>query len=102
MLQAAVLYCRFHDLLSPFDDGLIATEVNICRCQIPEALMITAVVVVLDELPELMLKITRQEVVFQQDAALKGLMPSLDFALCLGMVWRTADMFHALVIEIVC
>lgn len=26
MLQAAVLHCRFLDLLSPFDDGLIATE----------------------------------------------------------------------------
>lgn len=28
--------------------------------------------------------------------------PALDLALCLGMVWRTADMFHALVIEIIC
>ena len=38
-----------------------------------------------------------QEVVFQQDAVLQGLMPPLDFALDLRMIWRSSDMAHVLV-----
>jgi hypothetical protein len=38
------------------------------------------VVVVIDERRDLLLEITRQEVVFEQDAVLQRLVPSLDLA----------------------
>jgi hypothetical protein len=44
------------------------------------------VVVVIDEGFDLGLKITGQEVVFQQDAVLQCLMPAFDLALGLGSI----------------
>ena len=41
----------------------------------------------------------REEVVFQQDAVLQGLVPALDLALRLGMIGRAANMLHALAVE---
>jgi len=43
--------------------------------------MIAPMVVVIDEPADAGLKITRQVVVFQEDAVLERLMPALDFAL---------------------
>ncbi len=40
-----------------------------------------------------------QIVVLQQDPVLQGLMPSLDLALCLGMIGRTADVLHISIVE---
>ena len=54
--------------------------------------MITMMVVVGDEPTDAALEIAREEVVLQQDAVLQGLVPTLDFALCLGMVWRSLDL----------
>ena len=51
--------------------------------------MIALVVVVLDEGVDLGFEIARQEVVFEQDAVLEGLMPPLDFALAFA-----DDMVH--------
>ena len=51
---------------------------------------------------DLSLWITGQKVVFQQDAVLQSLMPSLDLALGLGMVWITMNMIHFVVIEPFC
>ena len=47
--------------------------------------MIPLVIVVLDERFNLAFEITGQEVVFQQDAVLQGLVPALDLALGLRM-----------------
>ena len=47
--------------------------------------MVSAVVVVLDEGLDLGLKVAGQEVVFQQDAVLQGLVPAFNLALSLGM-----------------
>ena len=49
--------------------------------------MVTLMVVVLDEGLDLGLKVAGQEVVFQQDAVLEGLVPALDLALGLRMAW---------------
>ncbi len=49
-----------------------------------------------DEGFDLCFKVTRQEVVFQQDAVFQSLMPSLDLALGLRMIWRTALCFMPL------
>ena len=101
MLQAAVLDRVFLDAFSPFDDGLISAEVDVSRRQIADALMVTMMVIVIDEPTDLPFEVTRQEVVFEQDAILQRLMPTLDLALGLGVVRRTADMLHALIVEVV-
>ena len=46
--------------------------------------MVSLVVVVIDKPTDLALQITGQEVVFQEDAVLQGLMPSLDLSLGCG------------------
>ena len=71
------------DPFSSFDDGAGPAEVGVGGCHIVEALVIAAMVVVLDERLDLALQVTRQEVVFEQDAVLEGLMP----ALILPWVW---------------
>ena len=62
--------------------------------------VVAVVVVVVDEGRDGGFKLSFEEVVFQQDAVLQGLMPSLDFALCLWMHRRAANMFHTLVRKI--
>ena len=56
-------------------------------------------VVVLDEGFNLSFEITWQEVVLQQNAVLQGLLPTLDLALSLGMIRRTARVLHAFVLQ---
>jgi hypothetical protein len=45
------------------------------------------VIVMIDECLDLRFQVCREEVVFQQDAVLQGLVPSLDLALCLRVIW---------------
>ena len=97
MVQAAVLDGEFFYPFSPFDDGRCTPEVGIGWRDVSEAFVIALVVVVLDEGPDLSLKVAGQIVVLQQDAVFQCLMPELDLALGLGMVWCAANMIHALV-----
>ena len=53
----------------------------------------------IDEGFDLGFEITWQEVVFQQDAVLQGLMPTLDLALGLGMIGNSARVLHAFVLQ---
>ena len=76
------------------DDGLAAAEVDIGRRQVLDALVVTLMIVVVDEGADLTFERTRQIVVLEQDGVLQGLMPALDLALGLRMIWRTADMLH--------
>ena len=89
MLQAALLDCLFLYLCPFSEDGLIAPEVDFGRRDVVQALVISLVVVIVDEGSNLSFKITRQIVVFQQDSVLHGLMPTLDLALGLRMEWWT-------------
>ena len=92
-------------LFDPFSlsqNGLAAPEVDISRGEVLQALVVSMMIVMVDEPADLPLKITGQEVVFQQDAVLEGLMPSFDLALGLGMVWSTTNMIHVVVIEPFC
>ena len=50
--------------------------------------MVAPVIVVLHEGADLRFQVSRQVVVFEQDAVLQGLMPALDLALGLRMVDR--------------
>ena len=61
--------------------------------------MVALVVVVIDEGFDLGFEITGQEVVFQQNAVLEGLMPAFDLALGLGMIGRSARVLHAFALQ---
>jgi len=56
--------------------------------------VVLPVVIVVDKGFDLGFKISGQEVVFQQDLVLLGLMPSLDFVLLLPLIRRTARMLQ--------
>ena len=72
-------------------DGLTTPEVDISRRQIADALVVSEMVVVGDEVTNLLLEITGQVVVLEQDAVLERLVPALDLALRLGMQRRAGD-----------
>ena len=87
---------------SLFDDGIGPAEVGVGRRHIVQALMISLVVIMFDERLDLVLQVTRQEVVLQQDAVLEGLMPAFDLALCLRMERSATHMAHLLCFDIIC
>ena len=60
MLQAPMFECLSLDPFSSFDDGRSPAEVGIGRCHIVEALVVSAVVVMLDEGLDLLVEITAQ------------------------------------------
>ena len=100
MVQAAVLDGLLFDAPPFSQDGFAAPEVDVSRGQVADALVVAVVVVVLDEGGDGSLKLAFEEVVFEQDAVLEGLVPSFDLALGLGMHRGAADMFHAFVFEV--
>ena len=99
VLQAPVLDGLSFDSFPFQKDGLAAPKVDISERKIIQALVITLVIVVLDECAELVFEVTGQLIVLQQDPVLEGLVPAFDLALGLGMVRGASDMLHALIIE---
>jgi hypothetical protein len=84
----------------PFQhDDVAAPEVDVGGCEIADALVVAAVIVMIDEGRDLPLEIAWQEVAFEQDAVLERLMPALDLALRLWVKWRSADMAHAVGVD---
>ena len=53
------------DPFALFDDGLLPAEVGVGGCDVVEALVVTLMVVMLDERVDLALKVAGQEVVFK-------------------------------------
>lgn len=92
MLQAAVLDCLFFDPFPFSENGFVAAEIDIGWCDVVQALVVTLVVIVVDECPDLAFEIAGKVIVFQQDAVLHRLMPAFDFTLGLWMEWSTTDM----------
>ena len=84
------------DLLSAFEDGFGLAKVDVGGCQVSEALVVAAVVVMIDEVADGMLEGSKHAIIFQQDAVFQGLTPSLNFALCLWVVWGGANVIHPL------
>jgi hypothetical protein len=77
----------------PFDeDGLAASEVDVGRCQVAQALVVSQVA-------DLGFEVAGQVVVFEPDAALEREMPSLDLALGRRMVRLTTGACNPLVLE---
>ena len=64
--------------------------------------MIAPVDVVIDEPVDAGFEISWQIIIFQQDAVLERLMPAFDFALCLRMVGRAANVTHLLCTQPIC
>ena len=59
-------------------------EVDVCGREVVDALVVSLMVVMINECLDLRFEVCREEVVVQQDAVFQGLMPSLDLALCLS------------------
>ena len=49
MLQAALLDCQFLDLLPFPDDGFVSPKMDVSWCDVVQSLVISLVVVVIDE-----------------------------------------------------
>src|SRR5215831_15542217 len=79
-MQAASLLDGFSfDLFPPFENGLTAPEVDVSRRQVVQALVVSTVVVVADELLDALFELSWQ--VVQQDPVFHRAMISLDLAL---------------------
>jgi hypothetical protein len=99
MLQAAFLDCQFLDLCPFSDDGFVASEVDVGGCHVVQALVVSFVIVVINEGPDLAFKIAGQIVVFQQNPVLHGLMPALDLALGLWVERRSTNVIHLVIFQ---
>ena len=99
MLQAPLFDGDAFDAGAFGKDGFVPGEVGVRRRHIAQAFVITVVIIVLDERLDLGFEVAGQEVVFEQDAVLQGLVPTLDLALGLRMVRRSAHMFHSAIVE---
>src|SRR5262247_100866 len=99
VVQASAMDGLSFDPFSFQEDGLAAPEVDVGRCQVGDALVVSQMVVVGDEVADLGLELARQIVVLEQDAVLQRLMPSLDLALGHRMIWGAADVLHLPVVE---
>ena len=81
MVRAAVLDGLQSDAPLFGEDGFAATEVDIRRCEVADGLVVAVVVVPVDESGESRFRFALEEVVFQKDVVLEGLVPAFDFAM---------------------
>ena len=95
MLQASLFDGFAFDLFPFQQDGLSAPEVHIGGREVLQAFVVSAVIVMTDEGPDLRLKVTGQIIVLKQDAVLQGLVPPLDLALGLRVTGGTAHVLDA-------
>jgi len=99
VVQASALDGLSFDPFSFQQDGLAAPEVDVGRCQIADGLVVTLVVVVIDEGVDLGLEIAGQIIVLEQDAVLQRLVPALNLSLGLGMEGSATDVSDTAVVE---
>ena len=99
MQQAVVLDGPALDRVPPFQNGLPASGIDVSWREVADALVVSAVVIVIDEAADPGLKVAGQEVVLEQDAVLHRLMPALDLALRHRVIGRSAHVFGVLLVE---
>jgi hypothetical protein len=92
VVQAAQSDCVSFDPFAFEQDGLAASEVNVGRGEIVEALVVSSMIVMLDEGRDLGFEVLLEEIVFQQDAVLQRLVPAFDLALGLRMAGSAVDL----------
>ena len=98
MLQSSLSDGVAFDPFSLQKDSRGSAEVDVGRCQVLQAFVVSPVIVVLDEARDLGLEITGQIIVLEQNAVLERLVPALDFALGLRMARGAANMRNATVL----
>jgi hypothetical protein len=96
VVQAALFDCVSFDPFTFEQDGLAASEVDVGRGEIVEALVVSAMIVMLDEGRDLGFEVFLEEVVFEQDAVLQRLVPAFDLALGLRMAGSAVDLLDPL------
>src|SRR5664279_4787086 len=99
MQQASVCDGPSFDPFPLHEDYLAASEVDVGRREVAQALVVTPMIVVSDEGSDLGLEVARQIVVLEQDAVLQRLVPALDLTLGHGVIGRAANMIHVLAVE---
>ena len=99
MVQAAVLEGHFFDPVPPFDDGGVAAEVGVGGRDVAEALVVVAVVIVIDESADLAFEVSEEVIVFPAGCGFQSLLPMLELALGLGMISGSTVMLHSVVSE---
>lgn len=99
MLQAPHFDGPSLDPFSLQQDGLASAEVDVGGCEIVEALVVSPMIITVDEGCDLGFEIARQEVVLQQDAVLERLVPALDLALGLRVARRAAGVIDVAILQ---
>ena len=99
VVQAALSDGFSFDPFTFEQDCVAAPEVDVGGREIVEALVVSAMVVMLDESRDLSFEVFPEEVVFQQDAVLQRLVPALDLALCLGMAGGAMDLVDLVLVQ---
>ncbi len=99
MVQAALFDGVSFDPFAFEHYGLATSEVDVCRGEIVEALVVSAMIAMLHEGRDLRFKVFLEEVVFQQDAVLERLVPTLDLALRLRMARSAVGLIDLLFLQ---
>ena len=99
MVQAALSDGFSFDPFTFEQDCLAAPEVDVGRGEIVEALVVSAMIVMLDESRDLRFEVFLKEVVFQQDAVLQRLVPALDLALRLGVAGSPVNLIDLVFVQ---
>ena len=84
VVQAALFDRVSFDPFAFEQDGLASSEVDVRRSEITEALVVSVMIIVLDEGGDLGFEVLAEELIFEQDAALQCLVPALDFPCVCG------------------
>lgn len=81
MLSASLLDDAPLDVVASFEDARATLEVHISGCQIVQAFVITAVIVMVEQAGDGTFEVAGQVIVFEQDTALQREVPALDLSL---------------------
>ena len=95
MLQSSLSDGVAFDPFSFQKDGSASAEVDVGRCEVLQAFMVTPVIVVLDEGRDLGCEITGQIVVLEQNAVLERLVPAFDLALGVSVTSSARIVAHS-------
>ena len=98
-LVAALLDCQFLDLFPFSENVFVAPEVDISGCDVSLALLVTLVVLILDEGLDLTFEIAGRAVILQQNPVLNALVQMLEFALGSRMDRGTPNVVHLLIAQ---
>ena len=99
-MQAASLFDGLSfDGFPSFEYVQSSAEVDVSRRQVVQALVVSAIVVVVDELADAVFELTWQIVVLQQDPVFHRAVISLDLALGHRVIRPAADVANAFVLE---